>query len=154
MKAADKSPLSEPMDSSGSSCSLKKEFAAFLEANVQYIEWWYSDTVTRKYFIEYCSGKEYCSGNRGEKEGFYVDFVIRLKSGAIFLFDTKNVAIDDNAALRHNAILKFIESNSCLAQPLAGGVIFRKGSEWLYSPLPIRNPAASQNWLSFHPESS
>lgn len=154
MKAIGQSRLAKPEDTSVSSRSLEKEFAVFLDTNLQYIDWWYSDTVSRKYFIEYCSGKECCSGKRGEKEGFYVDFVIRLKNGNIYLFDTKSVEIDNYAALRHNAILKFIESNSCMAQHLAGGVIFRKGSEWLYSPYPIVNSSAPQHWLNFHPETS
>lgn len=126
----------------------EKEFVEFLEANVQYIDWWYKngDNGKANYAIEYHKGQG------GEKALFYVDFVIRMKNGHIYLFDTKSAGSDIFAADKHNALLEYIKENSTEQQPLAGGVILQKGSNWLYSPLPIENTTNTLNWSSFYPQ--
>ena len=126
----------------------EKEFVKFLEANTQYIDWWYKngDNGKANYAIEYRKGQ------RGEKSLFYVDFVIRMKNGHIHLFDTKSAGSDIFAADKHNALLEYIKENSTAEQPLAGGVILRQGSNWLYSPLPIENTTDTLNWNSFYPQ--
>lgn len=124
------------------------EFVKFLEVNTQYIDWWYKngDNGKANYAIEYHKGKG------GEKALFYVDFVIRMKNGHIYLFDTKSAGSDIFAADKHNALLEYIKTNSTSAQPLAGGVILQQGSNWLYSPLPIENTTDTLNWDSFYPQ--
>ncbi len=126
----------------------EKEFVKFLEANSQYIDWWYKngDNGKHNYAIEYYRGEG------GEKALFYVDFVIRMKNGHIYLFDTKSVGSDIFAADKHNALLEYIKVNSIPEQPLAGGVIIQAGSNWLYSPLPIENTTDTLNWDSFYPQ--
>lgn len=126
----------------------EKEFVKFLEANAQYIDWWYKngDNGKANYAIEYHKGQG------GEKALFYVDFVIRMKNGHIYLFDTKSAGSDIFAADKHNALLEYIKENSTVQQPLAGGVILQKGSNWLYSPLPIENTTDTLNWNSFYPQ--
>lgn len=126
----------------------EKEFVEFLEANVQYIDWWYKngDNGKHNYAIEYHKGEG------GEKALFYVDFVIRMKNGHIYLFDTKSAGSDIFAADKHNALLEYIKETSTEQQPLAGGVILQKGSNWLYSPLPIENTNDTLNWSSFYPQ--
>ena len=126
----------------------EKEFVKFLEANTQYIDWWYKngDNGKTNYAIEYHKG------DGGEKALFYVDFVIRMKNGHIYLFDTKSAGSDIFAADKHNALLEYIKINSTSEQPLAGGVILQKGSNWLYSPLPIKNTTDTLNWDSFYPQ--
>lgn len=126
----------------------EKEFVKFLEANSQYIDWWYKngDSGKANYAIEYHKGQG------GEKALFYVDFVIRMKNGHIYLFDTKSAGSDMFAADKHNALLEYIKTNTTAEQPLAGGVILQKGSNWLYSPLPIENTTDTLNWDSFYPQ--
>ena len=126
----------------------EKEFVKFLEANSQYIDWWYKngDSGKANYAIEYHKGQG------GEKALFYVDFVIRMKNGHIYLFDTKSAGSDIFAADKHNALLEYIKENSTAEQPLAGGVILQRGSNWLYSPLPIENTTDTLNWNSFYPQ--
>ena len=126
----------------------EKEFVKFLEANAQYIDWWYKngDNGKANYAIEYHKGQG------GEKALFYVDFVIRMKNGHIYLFDTKSAGSDIFAADKHNALLEYIKENSTEQQPLAGGVILQQGSNWLYSPLPIENTTDTLNWSSFYPQ--
>ncbi len=126
----------------------EKEFVKFLEANTQYIDWWYKngDNGKANYAIEYHKGQG------GEKALFYVDFVIRMNNGHIYLFDTKSAGSDMFAADKHNALLEYIKENSTAKQPLAGGVILQQGSNWLYSPLPIENTTDTLNWNSFYPQ--
>lgn len=126
----------------------EKEFVKFLEANTEYIDWWYKngDNGKANYAIEYNKGKG------GEKALFYVDFVIRMKNGHIYLFDTKSHGSDIFAADKHNALLEYIKHNTTAGQPLAGGVIVHQGSNWLYSPLPVKNTTDTLNWNSFYPQ--
>ena len=126
----------------------EKEFVKFLEANSGYIDWWYKngDSGKANYAIEYHKREG------GEKALFYVDFVIRMKNGHIYLFDTKSVGSDLFAADKHNALLEYIKINTTAEQPLFGGVILQKGSNWLYSPLPIENTTDTLNWDSFYPQ--
>lgn len=126
----------------------EKEFVKFLEANTEYIDWWYKngDNGKANYAIEYNKGKG------GEKALFYVDFVIRMKNGHIYLFDTKSHGSDIFAADKHNALLEYIKHNTTAGQPLAGGVIVHQGSNWLYSPLPVENTTDTLNWNSFYPQ--
>ncbi len=131
-----------------SASSPEKVFVKFLEANSQWIDWWYKngDNGKANYAIEYHKGQG------GEKGLFYVDFVIRMKNGHIYLFDTKGEGSDIFAADKHNALLEYIKENSTDEQPLAGGVILQKGSNWLYSPQPIDNTTDTLNWSCFYPQ--
>lgn len=126
----------------------EKEFVKFLEANSQYIDWWYKNGDHGKA----CYAIEYHKGQGGEKGLFYVDFVIRMKNGHIYLFDTKSHGSDIFATDKHNALLEYLKGNSTPEQPLAGGVILQQGSNWLYSPLPIENTTDTLNWDSFYPQ--
>lgn len=126
----------------------EKEFVEFLEANTEYIDWWYKngDSGKANYAIEYQKGAD------GEKALFYVDFVIRMKNGHIYLFDTKSAGSDIFAADKHNALLKYMAENSTPEQTLRGGVILKQGTNWLYSPLPIENTTDTLHWDSFYPQ--
>ena len=128
----------------------EKEFAAFLEANSQYIEWWYKngDKGKQHYAIEYMQGEE------GAKALFYVDFVIRMKNGHIYLFDTKSAGSDLFASQKHNALIDYMTKHSTKEQPIFGGILIQQGSNWLYSKLHIANTTELTNWDSFYPQNA
>lgn len=128
----------------------EKEFVAYLEQNRQYIDWWYKngDKGKQHYAIEYDAG------DGQAKSLFYVDFVIRMKNGHIYLFDTKSAGSDVFAPDKHNALLQYIKENSTDKQPLFGGVILQKGGNWLFSPLPIENTTDTLNWNCFYPQNA
>ena len=123
----------------------EKDFVAYLEQNSQYIDCWYKngDKGKQHYAIEYTTGDEHT------KSLFYVDFVIRMKNGHIYLFDTKSIESDVFAPDKHNALLQYIKENTTEEQPLYGGVILRKNENWLYSPQPIENTTDTLNWECF-----
>ena len=124
-------------------------FEKFLEANAEWIDWWYKngDSGKQHFAIPYGGGEK-------PKSLFYVDFVIRMKNGHVYLFDTKSEESDLLAPDKHNALLKYAEENSTAEMPLCGGVIIRKGSNWLYSRLPIENTTDTLNWGVFYPENA
>ncbi|MDE7442394.1 MAG: DEAD/DEAH box helicase family protein [Muribaculaceae bacterium] len=126
----------------------EKKFVEFLEENSEYIDWWYKNGDKGK--GNYAIG--YRKGNEGEKAPFYVDFVIRMKNGHIYLFDTKSKDSDLFAPDKHNALLAYIKENSTPEQPLFGGVILQEGDNWLYSKLPIENTTDTLNWDVFYPQ--
>lgn len=128
----------------------EKEFAAFLEANSQYIDWWYKngDKGKQHYAIEYLQGEE------RSKALFYVDFVIRMKNGHIYLFDTKSAGSDLFAPQKHNALIDYMAKHSTKEQPLFGGILIQQGSNWLYSKLHIANTTELTNWDSFYPQNA
>ena len=124
----------------------EKEFVKFLEANHEWIDWWYKngDKGKQHYAIAYGEGKA--------RSLFYVDFIIRMKNGHVYLFDTKSAGSDALAHEKHNALLKYIQKNSTEGTPLFGGIILQQGSNWLYSKLPIENTTDTLNWDCFYPE--
>ena len=128
----------------------EKDFVAYLEQNSQYIDWWYKngDKGKQHYAIEYTTGDEQA------KSLFYVDFVIRMKNGHIYLFDTKSIGSDVFASDKHNALLQYIKENTTKEQPLYGGVILQKDENWWLSPLPIKNTTDTLNWNCFYPQNA
>ncbi|MCD8297777.1 MAG: DEAD/DEAH box helicase family protein [Prevotella sp.] len=124
----------------------EREFIEYLEENSEYIDWWYKngDNGRQHFAIPYGVGKD--------KSLFYVDFIIRMKNGDVYLFDTKSKGFDSHAPEKHNALLKYIKENTTEAQPLSGGIIIQQCSNWLYSELPIENTTDTIGWKGFYPE--
>ncbi len=124
----------------------EKEFIEFLEAHSQWIDWWYKngDKGKQHFAIPY--------GEDKHKGLFYVDFIIRMKNGHVYLFDTKTSGSDELAPEKHNALLKYITVNSTDEMKLGGGILIRKDSNWLYSKSPITNTDDTTNWVCFYPE--
>lgn len=128
----------------------EKNFVAYLEENSAYIDWWYKngDNGKQHYAIEYSQGEG------GAKALFYVDFVVHMKNGHIYLFDTKSEDSDLFAPEKHNALLEYLKENSTDEAPLYGGIIIQDGANWLYSPLPIENTTDTLNWNCFYPQNA
>ena len=122
-------------------------FSEFLEQNTQYIDWWYKngDSGIMNYAVPY-------KNVRGEQSLFYVDYVIRMKNGQIFLFDTKSQNSDENAPNKHNALLEYMNSDENSALGLKGGVLIFDHENWKYSPLPISDTDDLTGWDCFYPE--
>ena len=128
------------------SSSPELEFTAYLEAHQEYIDWWYKngDAGKQHYAISY-------TNIEGEQSLFYVDFIIRMRNGQVFLFDTKSVESDKNAVNKHNALIDYIHHDKNKDKNLKGGVIIQMGENWKYSPMKIENTKDITNWDSFYP---
>lgn len=125
----------------------EERFEAFLESNKDYIDWWYKngDAGRQHYAISY-------ENKEGKKSLFYVDFVIRMKSGQVFLFDTKSAGSDPDAVEKHNVLIDYIESEENKDKHLKGGVIIERNDNWKYCPLKIDNTTDIVEWDSFYPK--
>lgn len=129
----------------------EKEFVKFLEKNSNAIEWWYKngDHGKAHYAIGYTKSS-------GEKAPFYVDFIIRMKSGDIFLLDTKAGNRDSEAPYKHNALWKYMQLPENKCKKLHGGIIIQdKFGNWVYPPAPIdvkRGTSDTTDWVIFDPQ--
>ena len=128
--------------------SPEKEFERFLEENAEFIDWWYKngDRGKQHYSIVY-------EKSETSKDLFYPDYVIRMKNGQIFLFDTKSVGSEKyDAPKKHNALIKYMASETNKHLNLRGGILIREGNLWKYSKLPIGNTTDLLGWTAFHPD--
>jgi type III restriction enzyme len=129
------------------SCSSpEKRFEEFLEEHNDCIDWWYKngDEGKQHYSISY-------TGLDESLQLFYIDFVIRMKNGQIFLFDTKSQQSDMEAPNKHNSFVDYINSPSNENLHLLGGVIIEEGNNWYWAPFKIedtKDPIAN-NWNAF-----
>lgn len=123
----------------------EQAFVAFLEQNAAYIDWWYKngDEGKQHYAVPYEQAD-------GTKSLFYVDFVVRMKNGQVFLFDTKSEDSDPEAPNKHNALLDYLQAHK--EQNLKGGVLIAQGSNWMYSQFKIENTHDLTGWTAFHPD--
>ncbi len=128
----------------------ESRFEKYLEDNSEYIEWWYKngDKGKQHYAIPY--KKENESGL------FYIDFVIKMKNGHIYLFDTKTMESDMTAPMKHNALLDYMQKHSTEEAPLFGGVIIpnKEYTNWYYCKLPIENTSDISQWDAFYPDNA
>ena len=122
--------------------SPERRFRDFLEANSQYIDWWYKngDEGKQHYSIPY-------GNSRGEKRLFYVDFVVRMSGGQVFLFDTKTENSDPEAPNKHNALVDYMEGKG-----LMGGIVVEQQGVWHYSRFHIDTTENTNGWESFFPD--
>ncbi len=127
----------------------ERHFEAFLEKNKDSIDWWYKngDGGRYNYAIPYIASD-------GIRTPFYVDYVIRMKNGQVFLFDTKSEDSDPEAPNKHNALLEYMQSEQNKDKHLMGGVIIQRkiDKNWCYSPFPIENTHDLENWDAFFPD--
>ena len=131
------------------SSSPEKRFEAFLEEHKDCIDWWYKngDEGKQHYSIPYLASDE-------SQLLFYIDFVIRMKNGQIFLFDTKGQRSDMEAPNKHNALIDYINSPSNEKLHLLGGVLIEEGNNWYWAPFKIDDTkdVIANNWNAFHPD--
>lgn len=128
----------------------EKHFVEFLEANKDHIDWWYKNGDKNKedFAVDYLDINEV-------QRGFFVDFVIKLNSGIIALFDTKTLDSDPNFVKKHNALNAYVAAKTTAKKPLIGGVIVPKGQQgnriWKYCDNQIDNSNDTTGWVSFEP---
>ncbi len=123
--------------------SPEKRFEIFLNEHKEYIDWWYKngDKGRDHYAIAYTK-------RDGSKSLFYVDFIIRMKSGHIMLFDTKSANSDSEAPAKHNALIDLVRAH----QDMGGGIIIEDSGNWLYSDTYINNTTDLSGWKAFFPD--
>ncbi len=96
----------EPFYEQTSASKPEKLFKDFLIANETKINYWYKngDSGREHFAVDYVDVN-------GRKRLFYVDFIVKMKSGKIGLFDTKSLNSEVDASNKHNALRKWMSDN-------------------------------------------
>ena len=105
-------------------------FEDYLENNAGNIDWWYKngDSGMQHFAIAY-------TNENGGRSLFYPDFIIRMKDGRVYIFDTKSPGSDPTRAhLKHNALIEYIAERNAEGGCFDGGVAVRpEGKDyWIY----------------------
>ncbi len=137
----------EPFVKENRASAPEERFVKFLEANTQYIDWWYKngESGMSDYAVPYTKAS-------GEKGLFYVDFIVRMKNGVVFLLDTKARDSRPDDPYKHNGLIDYIASQSGKTLPLKGGVLIEsRPGVWRFCPQKVENTSDLDSWQQFLP---
>ena len=137
----------EPFVKENRASAPEERFVKFLEANTQYIDWWYKngESGMSDYAVPYTKAG-------GEKGQFYVDFIVRMKNGVVFLLDTKTKDSRPDDPYKHNGLIDYIASQSGKTLPLKGGVLIEsRPGVWRFCPQKVENTSDLDSWQQFLP---
>lgn len=137
----------EPFVKENRASAPEERFVKYLEANTQYIDWWYKngESGMSDYAVPYTKAG-------GEKGLFYVDFIVRMKNGVVFLLDTKTKDSRPDDPYKHNGLIDYIASQSGKTLPLKGGVLIEsRPGVWRFCPQKVENTSDIDSWQQFLP---
>ena len=137
----------EPFVKENRASAPEERFVKFLESNTQYIDWWYKngESGMSDYAVPYTKAG-------GEKGLFYVDFIVRMKNGVVFLLDTKTKDSRPDDPYKHNGLIDYIASQSGKNLPLKGGVLIEsRPGVWRFCPQKVENTSDIDSWQQFLP---
>ncbi len=129
----------------------EQKFKSILEHKDSSLEWWYKngDAGKDNFAVSYID-------TEGVLRSFYVDFVIKFKSGKVGLFDTKTKKSDSNAPNKHNALLEYIQKENTEKIKFLGGVIIPEitndQTQFRFCRNKIENTSDLTGWDYFNPE--
>ena len=127
----------------------EQEFARWLDDKMEYVDWWYKNGNEGKqhFAVPYTDAVD-------RKRCFYVDFIIRLKSGTICLFDTKTRGSDEDAPEKNNALMQYIDEYQAKGKKIVGGVLIKDEdtSNWYYPGGIIHDTDSLDGWSALHLE--
>ncbi|MBQ9467352.1 MAG: DEAD/DEAH box helicase family protein [Muribaculaceae bacterium] len=117
----------EPFFQATNASQPERDFAQWLDRQREVVDWWYKngDDGKQHFAIPY-------TDIYGVKRCFFVDFIIRLKSGNICLFDTKTKGSDENGAVKNNALYEYIKTYREAGQQMVGGLLICDSENWYY----------------------
>lgn len=137
----------EPFVKENRASAPEERFVKYLEANTQYIDWWYKngESGMSDYAVPYTKAG-------GEKGLFYVDFIVRMKNGVVFLLDAKTKDSRPDDPYKHNGLIDYIASQSGKTLPLKGGVLIEsRPGVWRFCPQKVENTSDLDSWQQFLP---
>jgi type III restriction enzyme len=128
------------------------EFKNYLNQHEHEIEWWYKNgNQGHEHFaVSYVN-------MHNELKLFYVDFVIKFKTGKVGLFDTKTMRSDHEAPNKHNALIAYMETENEVHPDtkLIGGVLIPEDTNgvilWRYCLNRIADTNDLTGWDYFDP---
>lgn len=119
----------------------ERKFARWIDGQTEWVDWWYKngDEGKQHFAIPY-------TDSGGRKRCFYVDFIVRLKSGTICLFDTKTPGSDEDSPEKNNALWEYIKEHNDKGKKMTGGVLVKKGENWYYPGGIIEDDRTTDGW--------
>jgi type III restriction enzyme len=112
----------------------EKEFEKHIETKTDKIEWWFKNGESKKDFF----GIKYIENDMPQT--FYPDYIIKLKSGKIFIGDTKAGITAKEAGSRAEALQEHIKIQNKKGKNLTGGIIVQDATKkWRVSQSEIYN---------------
>jgi len=112
----------------------EKEFEKHIETKTDKIEWWFKNGESKKDFF----GVKYIENDMPQT--FYPDYIIKLKSGKIFIGDTKAGITAKEAGSRAEALQEHIKIQNKKGKNLTGGIIVQDATKkWRVSQSEIYN---------------
>ena len=119
----------------------EREFARWIDRQTEWVDWWYKngDEGKQHFAVPY-------TDSGGRKRCFYVDFIVRLKSGTICLFDTKTPGSDEDTPEKNNALWEYVEEHNAKGKRMTGGVLVQKGENWYYPGGIIESDDSTDGW--------
>lgn len=117
------------------------KFSRWMDAQTEFIDWWYKngDEGKQNFAIPY-------TATDGKKRCFYVDYIVRLKSGTICLFDTKTHGSDENGAAKNNALYDYICDYREKGKKIVGGILIEEVSNWYYPDAKVEDIDSTEGW--------
>lgn len=97
----------------------EKEFEKYLETKENQIDWWFKNGSNKKDYL----GIKYLEDDLPQT--FYPDYIIKLKSGKIFIGDTKSGGTAKDSKLKAEALQIYIKNQNEKGKNLIGGIIIK-----------------------------
>lgn len=119
--------IMEPFYQRNDASQTEKNFVNYLESKADGIEWWYKngENDATHFAIPYV--------DKGTYRAFYVDWIVKYKSGKLGLFDTKSGITAETAKVKAEGLYKYIKEQNTKGKNLFGGVVTNKDGSWRYN---------------------
>ena len=101
----------------------EQEFEKYLETKNDKIDWWFKNGESKKDFF----GVKYIENDMPQT--FYPDYIIQLKTGKVFIGDTKAGSTAKEAGSRAEALQKYIVEQNKNGKNLIGGIIIQDATK-------------------------
>lgn len=113
------------------------EFINYLD-NAKKVEWWFKNGQGEVNYFAVPYVDKY-----GKKSAFYIDFIVQLKNGDVWLLDTKKGQTAESAKERAEGLAKYTK-----VKKLLGGIVIPVDGQWRYNDNEKYeyNPNDLKNW--------
>ncbi|MDD2438314.1 MAG: DEAD/DEAH box helicase family protein [Candidatus Pacebacteria bacterium] len=103
----------------------EKDFIDYID-KAKKVEWWFKNGQGEVNYFAVPYIDKY-----GKKSAFYVDFILQLKNGDVWLLDTKKGQTAENAKERAEGLAKYIKDQK--KKKLFGGIVIPADGQWRYN---------------------
>jgi len=118
------------------------EFIIYID-NAKKVEWWFKNGQGEINYFAVSYVDKY-----GKKVAFYIDFVVQLKNGDVWLLDTKKGQTAESAKERAEGLAEYIKEQNKKGKKLFGGIVIPVDRDWRYNDNEkyIYNPNELKDW--------